>query len=54
MEKGKLATGLAVCISTAAIITSLGFVARMQADISEFYQECMAEMQEFNVTIEYS
>lgn len=52
MDKGKLATGLAVCISTAAIITTLGVVARMQADISEFYNECMADMQEFNVDVQ--
>lgn len=49
MDRGKMATALAFCISTAAIITSLGFVARMHSDISELYQECMTDMKEFNV-----
>lgn len=51
MEKGKIAIGLAVCISSAAIFTCLGFVVRMHTEITELYQECMADMQEFNVRV---
>jgi hypothetical protein len=50
MDKGKLATAMAVCISTAAIFTSLGFVVRMHSEITELYQECMSDMEVFNVS----
>ncbi|KAI6174793.1 Col-cuticle-N domain-containing protein [Aphelenchoides bicaudatus] len=48
METGKVATALTICISTAAIITSLSFVFRMHAEISELYHDCMTDIEEFN------
>jgi hypothetical protein len=51
MDGGKIATGLAFFISMAAIFTCLGFVARMHSDITDLYNECMADIEEFNVRL---
>ncbi|KAI6173959.1 Col-cuticle-N domain-containing protein [Aphelenchoides besseyi] len=48
IESGKLATGAAIVISSAAILSSLIFVARMNSEITELYRSCMDDMQEFN------